>query len=82
MPLQNPTVKIKRLADFLGLEVTEELVQEITNKCSFKNLKTADATFKDTTVVKKADHYRKGNQRILQSQNKSWRTDPVGHASP
>lgn len=63
--LQNPTVEIKRLADFLGVVVSTDLIKEIADKCSFGNLKNADETLKDTELTKDFKHYRKGNQMFM-----------------
>ena len=42
MLFQEPVKEIKKLADFLDISYTEELLDNIADKCSFDKLKTAE----------------------------------------
>ena len=45
--MQNPIQETRRLADFLNVELAEEELVEISDKCSFQKLKLANETVKD-----------------------------------
>ena len=45
--LKNPKTEIGKIARFLEKDLSDEIIQDIADKCSFKNLKHADATVKD-----------------------------------
>ncbi|XP_022301726.2 sulfotransferase 1B1-like [Crassostrea virginica] len=65
---KNPIKETKRLADFLNIELTEEDIAEISDKCSFQNLKQANETVKEHPTSFLGEHaaklmpkiYRKG----------------------
>lgn len=58
----------KRLAKFLNVDLNDENIEDIADKCSFKKLKLASRTVKDNSLVadevlaRKMDQhmYRKG----------------------
>ncbi|XP_055996318.1 sulfotransferase 1E1-like [Ostrea edulis] len=50
---KNPIQEIKRLAKYLDVDVKDEVVAVIADKCSFKKLKEANATLKDHSNVSK-----------------------------
>lgn len=43
---QNLTAVVERVAQFLNKELSKDTIDDIAEKCSFKNLKAADATLK------------------------------------
>jgi hypothetical protein len=58
----------------LDVDVSDETIAEIADKCSFRNLKAADATLKDYSVVTKvnpkaqkmlSNMYRKGKKHVF-----------------
>lgn len=53
-----PTEEIKRLAKFLDVECSDDLIANIAEKCEFDKLKKAHLTVKKTES--KVQHYRKG----------------------
>lgn len=53
-----PTEEIKRLAKFLNVECSDDLITKIADKCGFDKLKKAHVTVKKTES--KVQHYRKG----------------------
>ncbi|CAC5404970.1 SULT1 [Mytilus coruscus] len=72
----DPVTEIQRLADFVNIHVTNNLVKDIVDKCDFKNLKKADkdiksmgqemkvlieASTKDNPSLKLPENYRKGS---------------------
>ncbi|XP_062597838.1 sulfotransferase 1 family member D1-like, partial [Saccostrea cucullata] len=44
---KNPTDETKRLANFLNVDLTDEVIDEIVDKCSFRKLKEATESVKD-----------------------------------
>ncbi|XP_055996320.1 sulfotransferase 1E1-like [Ostrea edulis] len=50
---KNTIQEINRLARYLDVDVNDEVVTEIADKCSFKKLKEANATLKDHSNVSK-----------------------------
>lgn len=50
---KNPIDETKRLAKFLNVEASDKLIEDIVEKCSFGNLKNADNTIKDQSILKK-----------------------------
>lgn len=50
---KNPIDETKRLAKFLNVEASDKLIEDIVEKCSFENLKNADKTIKDQSIMKK-----------------------------
>ncbi|XP_052718629.1 sulfotransferase 1E1-like [Crassostrea angulata] len=50
---KNPIDETKRLAKFLNVEASDKLIEDIVEKCSFGNLKNADKTIKDQSILKK-----------------------------
>ena len=40
--LQHPEKEVRKLVDFLGVNVTDTFVEEVIDKCSFQKLKQAD----------------------------------------
>lgn len=74
--MQNPIQETRRLADFLNVDLTEEEIVEISDKCSFQKLKLANETIKDhSRLLDFSEHkdvrelmkkmYRKGECSIL-----------------
>lgn len=65
---KNPLQETKRLAKFLNVDLNDENIEDIADKCSFKKLKLASRTVKDNSLVadevlaRKMDQhmYRKG----------------------
>ncbi|XP_078335038.1 sulfotransferase 1C2-like [Crassostrea virginica] len=65
---KNPIHEARRLADFLNIDLRQEDIAEIVDKCSFQKLKQADETVKDQSVFKESglpttlinNLYRKG----------------------
>ncbi|XP_061179015.1 sulfotransferase 1E1-like [Saccostrea echinata] len=66
---KNPEEETRKLAQFLEVNTTEELIAEIVDKCSFDKLKQIDSSFKDQSHLKRVigaegikvpDIYRKG----------------------
>ncbi|XP_062599950.1 sulfotransferase 1B1-like [Saccostrea cucullata] len=67
---KNPIEETRKLAKFLEVSITEELIAEIVDKCSFHKLKQIDSTFKDQSHIDSMIHgsggvnkpvmYRKG----------------------
>ncbi|XP_076083684.1 sulfotransferase 1B1-like [Mytilus galloprovincialis] len=72
----DPATEIHRIADFLNIHVTDNLVKDIVNKCDFKNLKKADkdvktmghemkvlleSSTKENPSIKLPEIYRKGS---------------------
>nr|XP_022286719.1 sulfotransferase 1C4-like [Crassostrea virginica] len=53
-----PTEEILKLAKFLGVDCSDELIEKIADKCGFDKLKNAHWTLKKTES--KVEHYRKG----------------------
>lgn len=49
---KNPIDETKRLAKFLNVEASDKLIEDIVEKCSFENLKNADKTIKDQSIMK------------------------------
>lgn len=43
---KNPTEAVRKVANFLNKDLTDEVIQSIADKCSFQNLKTANETMK------------------------------------
>ena len=71
---QDPVAAVTRIAEFLGKELSKDLIVEIADKCSFKNLAAADEKLKQTPTVTLLDNpgefgtsqmYRKGNNLDL-----------------
>ncbi|XP_076093051.1 sulfotransferase 1A1-like [Mytilus galloprovincialis] len=56
----NPTKEIRLLADFLSVDIEDELVQAIADKCTFTKLKKADDTLKTKVIADSVSNYRKG----------------------
>ena len=56
--LQKPTEEILKLAKFLEVDCSDELIEKIADKCGFDKLKNAHWTMKKTES--KVEHYRKG----------------------
>ncbi|XP_048730851.2 sulfotransferase 1B1-like [Ostrea edulis] len=50
---KNPIEETKRLAKFLDVDVNDEIIAEIAEKCSFRKLKEANATVKDHSRLSK-----------------------------
>ncbi|XP_033753018.1 sulfotransferase family cytosolic 1B member 1-like [Pecten maximus] len=50
---QDPMPILKALAAFLGVEASDELLEEINDKCSFQKMSTIGEEGKDNTLVKK-----------------------------
>lgn len=63
---KNPIAETKRLAEFLNINLTDEDIADIADKCSFKKLKQANEDVKDLSFLGeigdkiKAFMYRKG----------------------
>ncbi|XP_071153617.1 sulfotransferase 1A1-like [Mytilus edulis] len=55
----NPTKEIRLLADFLSVDIEDELVQAIADKCTFTKLKKADDTLKTKVIADSVSNYRK-----------------------
>ena len=49
---QHPKAEIKRMADYLKISCSDQLLDDIAEKCSFTRLKEADDTIKDKTLYK------------------------------
>lgn len=47
----NPITEISRLAEFLNINLKDEDIAEIADKCSFKKLKLANDTIKDHSIL-------------------------------
>lgn len=50
---KNPVAEIERLAKFLGVDVTDKLMQEIADKCSFQNLMAASKQKEGAEILDK-----------------------------
>ncbi|XP_055996317.1 sulfotransferase 1B1-like isoform X2 [Ostrea edulis] len=50
---KDPIGETKRLAKFLDVDVNDEIIAEIADKCSFRKLKEANATVKDHSRLSK-----------------------------
>ena len=70
--LQHPVVAVEQIAKFLGKDLTKELIVDIAEKCSFKNLASADEKFKQNATLSALDNpgefgtdqmYRKGKRQ-------------------
>ena len=64
-------VAVERIAKFLDKDLSKDLVQDIAEKCSFKNLASADNTYKQSAKLSTLDNpgkhgtsemYRKGKR--------------------
>lgn len=72
---QNPITEISRLAEFLNINLKDEDIAEIADKCSFKKLKLANDTIKDHSILDigeksigekiKEFMYRKGKAALI-----------------
>jgi hypothetical protein len=49
---QHPFEETKRLANYLGVSYTDQFIEDISERCSFTNLKEADDTIKEKTLYK------------------------------
>ncbi|XP_022297523.2 sulfotransferase 1B1-like [Crassostrea virginica] len=49
---RHPKAEIKRMADYLKISCSDQLLDDIAEKCSFTRLKEADDTIKDKTLYK------------------------------
>lgn len=59
------TFHVKRIAEFMGIQCSDEKIEEVIQMCSFKNLKEADANYKENLVTEMSGGivetvYRKG----------------------
>lgn len=43
----HPDENVKKLASFLGLNLSDEKISEVVKTCSFENMKKVDAEFKE-----------------------------------
>ena len=62
-PIQHPVETVRRLAQFLGVEASEQLCQDIAEACSFRKLKRANVDKKlpeGTIFPMDQEIYRKG----------------------
>ena len=60
---QDPVSEIRKLADFLNVQYTNQFLQEIADKCSFSKLKASQKEIKETaenTEGEKPESTRKG----------------------
>ena len=71
-PLQDPVVAVEQIAKFLGRDLSKELMVDIAEKCSFKNLSSATDNVKQNATLPTLDNpgqigttqiYRKGNKQ-------------------
>ncbi|XP_048730855.1 sulfotransferase 1E1-like isoform X2 [Ostrea edulis] len=69
---KNPIQEIKRLAKYLDVDVKDDVVAEIADKCSFRKLKEADATLKDYSVMTKV------NPKAKEALSKMYRKGEIG----
>nr|KAG5694360.1 hypothetical protein BaRGS_002214 [Batillaria attramentaria] len=65
MKKRDPVKSVRQLADFLQVDVTDELCQDIADACSFHNMKKADETkhlpdISEESMTKDTKLYRKG----------------------
>ena len=51
VPLQKPVHEIQKLAQFLNKDLSESIIKDIVEKCSFNNLKRYEETMKEDTQV-------------------------------
>lgn len=56
---KNPIQETKRLAKFLNVDLGDEDIVEISDKCSFKNLKLASQTVKDNSMLADIEVFKK-----------------------
>lgn len=66
---KNPIDETKRLAKFLNVEASDKFIEDVVEKCSFENLKSADKTIKDQSIMKKIvgigpEHTRKNKPNM------------------
>lgn len=61
---KNPIEETKRLAKFLNVDLSDEDIAEISDKCSFQKLKLASQTVKDNTLVASEELGKKMNQHM------------------
>ena len=52
---------MKKLANFLGVECTDERAKKVMETCSFENMKKADVEFKEKMFYDKDDKDKKGS---------------------
>eukprot|EP00105_Crassostrea_gigas_P039065 XP_019923213.1 PREDICTED: sulfotransferase family cytosolic 1B member 1 [Crassostrea gigas] len=68
-----PLEEIKRLADFLRVSYSDQLIFHIAEKCNFTSLKEADDTTKDTTMCKKNVHGPNSKSIFLDGTIENWK---------
>ncbi|XP_052690875.1 sulfotransferase 1E1-like [Crassostrea angulata] len=54
---KNPITEISRLAEFLNINLKDQDIAEIADKCSFKKLKLANDTMKDHSILDIGEKY-------------------------
>ncbi|XP_048730846.2 sulfotransferase 1E1-like isoform X1 [Ostrea edulis] len=56
---KNPIQEIKRLSKYLDVDVNDEIIAEIADKCSFRRLKEANGTVKDhSRITRRSPKYK------------------------
>ncbi|XP_067667990.1 sulfotransferase 1B1-like [Haliotis asinina] len=60
---RDPVTNIKKVVDFIGLSVSDELIAEIIEACSFKKMRTADAALKEQ-AFNVSNFWKKGQQVV------------------
>ncbi|XP_056004480.1 sulfotransferase 2A1-like [Ostrea edulis] len=50
---KNPTTEIRKLAEYLRVNISDDFLRDVSEKCSFQNLKEADKTIKADGMLKK-----------------------------
>ena len=69
---QDPVEAVQRIAEFVGKDLSKQLIVQIAEKCSFKNLSTADEHLKqNVTITTLADPGKFGTSEMYRKGNKS-----------
>ncbi|XP_062606202.1 sulfotransferase 1E1-like [Saccostrea cucullata] len=75
---KNPILETKKLAKFLNVDVNDELIAEIVDKCSFKKLKEATDTMKDIIKTPANPEKVKGEGNAKEIMSKLYRKGEIG----